>query len=123
MPWLTSSARGVKEGLDKSLDWLLDNEDWIGEKIEAGNASAEKRPDGRMEFAPPVRPGTSAGKGATGTPIIDNSEGELDEESRRIHVPEGEELGDDDIKDEDMHEYIRSQDEVEAISKVMGGFS
>ena len=108
VPWLMAKKRGTEAGLFKSLDWILDNEGFCGEMIEKGNdTTAELK-----EFPPPVH-----------MKIPNNPPPVPVEEVDPDSIPRGEELGEEDIKDEDLHQYIRSEEEVQMIAEFLDNMS
>ena len=107
VPWLPASQRGTKAGLMKSLEWLLEHDEWCREMIERRN---DKKTDGD-DVSDKFLPSSLKKSLAAGEKSIP------EEVPETISVPSGEELGDEDIKDEDMHLFIRSKEEVDNISK------
>ena len=114
VPWLPSQQRGSKDGLAKSLDWLLENLDWCRDVIERCN-NKDVEGDGGKVQSDKFLPKSFKNKSATddfrqaGTPV---------DSVEKLHVPRGEELGEEDIKDEDMHLYLRTQEEMDNISQL-----
>jgi len=104
VPWLTAKRRGTEAGLFQSIDWILDNDQFCNEMIEKGNdTSTELR-----EFLPPIH-----------MVIPDGTPPEPVEEVDPESIPRGEELTEEDIRDEDMHQYVRSSEEVAQIAELL----
>ena len=154
VPWLSSSQRGTKVGLQKSLEWILEHGEWAAEMIERRNEknNDDDKQNNNAKDADDngANDKGASDRGASGKDANDKSAKDKDQTAKKskttkkppflppslakpmcsggpgipmnavqaVRVPSGE-LGDEDIKEEDLHMFIRSKEEVETVSKLL----
>jgi len=101
VPWLSSQQKGKEESVARSFSWMMEHAEFMMEKIEMANEA-----EGGHVF----EPGAIKRKAAD----VEEVEGP---DRKKVFVPEGD-IGDQDIKDDDFSEYIRTPSEVAEIQKL-----